>query len=144
MVILEAPPVMSPTEVREPVTSAEPLKLCPQMFREFWRVVAVVAFPLNAPVKVVVVRLLVLGLKLKPVPRFTVWVELLELATNKGKKLALVLVLVVATFPSPVLVPETVALLEMVRVLPEAVKSRVPELELTVKVRPALLTPVPP
>jgi len=53
-------------------------------------VVAVVALPLKAPVKVVVVRLLVDGLKDNPVPRLKAWLPLDDEATNNGKNEELV------------------------------------------------------
>ena len=40
IVILLAPPVILPTEVKEPVTSAEPLKFCPQSVRVVVKVAA--------------------------------------------------------------------------------------------------------
>ena len=42
IVILDAPPVMLPTEVKLPVTSADPLNPCPHRLRE---VVSVAALP---------------------------------------------------------------------------------------------------
>ena len=47
-------------------------------------VVAVEAFPASAPVKVVVLKLLVDGLKVKPVPRLNGWLLLEEEAKKAG------------------------------------------------------------
>ena len=47
-------------------------------------VVAVVALPESAPEKVVVVKALVDGLNVSPVPRLMVWVESVLLATKSG------------------------------------------------------------
>ena len=48
-------------------------------------VVAVVALPAKAPVKVVVDKLLVEGLKVKPVPKLNGWLELEDEAAKSGK-----------------------------------------------------------
>lgn len=69
------------------VMSALPLKETPLMSLGVVRVaadVAVVALPVKAPTKVVVVKVLVLGLKVKPEPRLIPWlvVELVE--ANNG------------------------------------------------------------
>lgn len=47
-------------------------------------VVAVVALPDSAPEKVVVVRVLVPGLNVKPVPRLTALLPFAEVFTNRG------------------------------------------------------------
>lgn len=61
-----------------------PSKETPLMVLGVARVVAVLALPVSPPVKVVVVRVLVLGLKVRPVPRFVAWLPLVDEATNKG------------------------------------------------------------
>lgn len=73
-------------------------------------VVAVVALPDRAPVNVVVVRLLVDGLKDKPVPKLKAWLELVEEATNNGKNEALVEVDTVAPLLALVAVVAVAAL----------------------------------
>ena len=50
--------------------------------------VAVEAFPVKAPTKVVVDNVFVEGLKVKPVPRFGTWLPFVEEAAIKGKKVA--------------------------------------------------------
>jgi hypothetical protein len=48
-------------------------------------VVALEAFPVSAPTKVVVLRVLVDGLKVKPVPKLNGWLPFVEEAKNAGK-----------------------------------------------------------
>ncbi len=84
--------------------------------------VAVVAFPERAPLKVVVARVLVDGLKVSPVAVSIPWLELELEATKVGKKLAFVeFVAVVATFVAFVAVVAVVAVVADPAVSPEAV-----------------------
>lgn len=86
-------------------------------------VVAVVALPERAPVKVVVLRLLVDGLKERPVPRLKAWFELVDEATNNGKKEALVETETVAPLLALVAVVAVAALPPMERLATGVVEA---------------------
>lgn len=113
------------------VMSAVPLKLTPLMSLAFCKAVAVEALPVRAPANVVVVKVLVLGLKVRPLPRLTPWLVVLPVWAKRGKKVALVLVKVVVTFEAVVAVVEVSALPKRE---PVTLPVRFPEKVVVVKV----------
>ena len=66
------------------VISALPLKLTPLIFLAVCKVVAVVAFPDTVPLKVVAVKVLVDGLKVKPTDKSIGWLLFVLDDTNTG------------------------------------------------------------
>ena len=98
---------------------------------------AVVALPERAPENVVVVRVLVDGLKVKPVPKLNGWLLLEEEAKKAGKKEALVEVETVAPLVALVAVVAVVALPERAAVMVPAEKF--PEASRKTKVEAVLV-----